>query len=59
MLNHDDCIAFVDKPLQDKEQFAYIFEMQAGGRLVENVDGFAGGAPLQLGRQLDSLRFTA
>ena len=33
--------------------------MQAGGRLVEDVHGFAVGSALQLGGKLDALRFTA
>ncbi len=33
--------------------------MQAGGRFVQHVDGVASLRALQLGRQLDALRFTA
>ena len=33
--------------------------MQTGGRLIENIDGLAGRAFGQLGRQLGALRFTA
>ena len=36
-------------PLQHAEQLADVLEVQAGGRLVEDVDGAAGGALLQLG----------
>jgi len=33
--------------------------VQAGRRLVEDVDGLAGGAPAELLRQLDALRLAA
>src|SRR5690606_24885785 len=41
------------------EQLADVVEVQPGGRLVQHVDGPAGGAPLQLGGELDPLRLTA
>ncbi len=47
------------RPLMHAEQLADVLEMQAGGRLVEDVDGAAGRPLLQLGRQLDPLRLTA
>ena len=47
------------RPLQHAEQLADVLEVQAGGRLVEHVDGAAGGALLQLGGELDALRLAA
>ena len=38
----------VDQRLQHAEQLADVLEVQAGGRLVEDVDRAAGGALLQL-----------
>src|SRR6476620_5169471 len=59
VLDDDDRIAFVDKAVENGEQLADVLEMQAGGRLVEDVDGAAGGPLLQLAGQLDALRLTA
>ena len=47
------------EPLQHAEQLADVLEVQAGGRLVEHVDGAAGRALLQLGGELDALRLAA
>ena len=59
VLDDDDRIALVDEAVEHVEQLADVFEVQAGGGLVEDVDGAAGGPLLQLGRQLDALRLTA
>ena len=56
VLDHEHRVALVDKRLQHTEQLRDILEVQAGGRFVEDVDGPAGGALLQLGGQLDPLR---
>ena len=52
-------VALVDQRLQHAEQLADVLEVQAGRRLVEDVDGAAGRALLQLGGELDPLRLTA
>ena len=41
------------------EQLADVLEVEAGGRLVEDVEGLAGGAARQLLGQLDALRLAA
>jgi hypothetical protein len=41
------------------EQLADVLEVEAGGRLVEDVERLAGGAPRQLLGQLDALRLAA
>ncbi len=58
VLDHEHRVARVDEPLQHVEQPAHVFEVQAGGGLVEDVDGVAGRALAQLGRQLHPLRLT-
>ena len=52
-------VALVDQPAEHQQQLADVLEVQAGGGLVEDVDGAAGGALLQLGGELDPLRLTA
>ena len=42
VLDHEHGVARVDQPLQHAEQPAHVLEVQAGGRLVEDVDGVAG-----------------
>ena len=59
VLDDDDGVALVDQALEHVEQLADVLEVQAGGRLVEHVDGAAGGALLQLGGELDALRLAA
>ena len=44
MLDDDHGIAGIDEFMEDVEQLADIVEMQPGGRLVENIEGLAGGA---------------
>ena len=59
VLDDDDGVARVDQPAQHAEQLADVLEVQAGGRLVEDVDGAPGRALLQLGGELDALRLAA
>ena len=44
---------------QHFEQFGHVMEMQAGGRLVQNIKRSAGGFAAEFGRQFDALRFAA
>ena len=37
MLDHHHAVALLDQPVQHLQQLADILEMQAGGRLVENI----------------------
>src|SRR5262249_38280894 len=59
MLDHYNCIAKRDELVQDFEQAAYIFEVQAGSRFVQYVDGTSGGALGQLSGKLDPLSLAA
>ena len=45
MFNHNHCIAGVDQFLQHFQQFGDIVKMQAGCRLIKDIDGPACGAP--------------
>ena len=59
MLDDDDGIALVDQFLQDVQQDLDVFEMQAGRRLVEDVQGLAGTLPGELGCQFHPLGLAA
>ena len=59
MLDDQHRVALVDQPAEHQQQLADVLEVQAGGRLVEHVDGAAGRALLQLRGQLDPLRLAA
>ena len=59
VLDDDDRVPLLDQAVQHLEQHAHVLEVEAGGRLVEDVEG-AAGVPLgQLGRELDALRLAA
>jgi hypothetical protein len=45
VLDHDHRVALVDQFVQHFEQLGDVVEMQAGGRLVEDVERAAGGPP--------------
>ena len=55
MFDHNHRVALVDEPVQHAEELSHILEVQAGGRLIEDVDGVTGGALGQLTSQLDPL----
>ncbi len=59
MLDDEDRVAHVHQFVQDVQQFVDILEVQAGGRLVEDVERVAGGATAEFLAQLDALRFAA
>ena len=59
VLDHDERIAGVGKLLQHLDQTVNVCVVQAGRRLVKDINGLAGRALLQLRRELDALRFTA
>src|SRR5207245_7667837 len=48
VLDDDDGVPLVDELVENLEQAAGVLEVQAGGRLVEDVDGAPGGAAAQL-----------
>ena len=59
VLDHDHRVAQVDQPVEHVQQPGEVVEVQAGRRLVEQIERPAGVGPGQLGRQLDALRFAA
>jgi hypothetical protein len=59
VLDDDDGVAVVAQALQHREQHLDVVEVQAGGRLVEDVERAPGVALGQLQRQLDALRLAA
>ena len=59
VLDDDHGVALVDQLVEDVQQLVGIFEMQAGGRLVEDVERPPRTTPRQLLRQFYTLRFAA
>ena len=59
MLDDDDGVAVITQLMEDAQQLADVVEVQAGGRLVEDVERLAGVALGQFPRQLDPLRLAA
>ena len=59
VLDHDDGVAGVAQLVQHPQQQFDIGEVQAGGRLVKDVEGSAGVAFAQLQRQFDALGLAA
>ena len=59
VLDDEHGVAAVDEALQHDEQLAHVVEVQAGGRLVEDVERAPGAAALQLARELHALRLAA
>ena len=56
MLDDQHGVALIDESLQHGEQPPDVVEVEAGRRLVEQVDRVTGGTLRQLGRQLHALR---
>ncbi len=59
MLDHHHGIALIHQLVQHLQQLAGVLEMQAGGRLVEDIEGAACRPARQLLGQLDPLRLAA
>ena len=59
VLDHDDGVAGVAQLVQHLQQQVDVGEVQAGGRLVEDVQRAAGVALGELERELDALRLAA
>ena len=57
VFNNNDSISFFYKLIQYAHKYPYIFEMQAGGRLVEDIKGFARIAFGEFGGQFYPLTF--
>jgi hypothetical protein len=59
MLDHQHGIAGLHQRVQHLEQLAHILEMQAGGGLVQDIEGAAGGALGELLGEFDPLGLAA
>src|ERR1051325_2782139 len=59
VLDDEHGVAGRDQPVEHRQQLAHVVEVQAGGRLVEQVEGLAGVALGELARQLDALGLPA
>src|SRR5258707_7612419 len=59
MLDDQDAAAVFDQPLEGGQQFRDVVEMQAGGRLVENVQRAAASCLRKMRRKFHALGFTA
>ena len=59
VLDDDHRVALVDQLMQHVEQLRDVVEMQARGRLVEDVERAPGRAARQFLGELDALRFAA
>src|SRR5450759_3547808 len=59
VLDHQHRVAAVHQLVQHLEQHADVLEVQAGGRLVEDVQRAPGVALAELGGELDTLRLAA
>ena len=56
VLDHDHCVAGIDQALENLEKLANVFEMEARGGLVEDVEGPPGRTLAEFGSKLDPLR---
>ena len=59
VLDDDHRVAEIDQPAEHVQQLADVVEVQAGGRLVEDVERVAGVDAAQFGGQLDPLGLAA
>ena len=59
MFDDDDGIPGLDQGVQDFQQFADVFEVQAGGRLIQDIERLAGGPAAEFLGQFDPLRLAA
>ena len=59
VLDDDDRIALIDQFVQHFKQLRHVVEMQAGCRLIENIERTAGRLARQFLGELDALRFAA
>ena len=59
VLDDDDRVPAFGQPAKDLGQLMDICKVQAGSRLIQDIDGLSRAVTAQLGRQLDALRFAA
>jgi len=58
MLDNHYCITHIAEPLQDVQEVMDIGEVQAGSRLVKQVQGMAGGGLAEFGGEFYALGLT-
>ena len=56
MFDDDDAVTLLDEAVENLEEFADIFEMQAGGGLVQNVERLSSGSAGKFLGQFYALR---
>ncbi len=59
MFDDDHAVALVHQPVEHCQQFPHIVEVQAGRRLIENIDGATGRPALEFCGELDPLRLAS
>src|SRR4030095_17139669 len=59
VFDDDDGVALIHELVEHVEQLARVFEVQTGGRLVEDVERPSSAPARQLACELDALRFSA
>ncbi len=59
MFDDQQCVAGSAQFEEDFQEFRHVVEMQAGGRLVENIERVPGRAAAQLRGQFDALCLAA
>ena len=59
VLDHDQRIARIAQLMQYFEQLGNVVKVQAGGRLIQNIERASGTALGELARELDTLRLPA
>ena len=59
VLDHDHRVAQLDQPIEHVQQLGDIVEVQAGGRLVEQIQRLPGVGPRKFGGQLHALGLAA
>ena len=59
VLDDDHRVAEIDEPIQHFEQLVNVVEVQAGRRLIEDVQRASRAGPSQFGGELDALRLAA
>ena len=58
MFDDNNCISFIYQLIQNRHQHTYIFKMQTGSRLIQNINGFTRIALRKFCCQLHALTLT-
>src|SRR5579859_7324728 len=57
VLDDDDAVPLIDQTLQNRHESLDIGKMEAGSRLIQDVDGVTLAGPAEFGGELQPLRF--